>query len=77
MLRLSEAWQFFGDANGAATIEEMRARIVRYRAAALQPGEDPVIGCVFARDVMFFPIDPEPAPPSWSPNIVQGARFDT
>jgi HNH endonuclease len=42
-----------------------------------QPAEDPVIGCVFVRDVTFFPADPDPAPPGWSPNIVQGAGFDT
>ena len=25
-LRVSEAWEFFGDANGVASVEEMRAR---------------------------------------------------
>jgi putative restriction endonuclease len=28
-LRVSEAWEFFGDANGVASVEEMRARIRR------------------------------------------------
>lgn len=75
-LRLSEAWRFFGEANGARTPGEMRARVGRYRSQPLAPGEDPVIGCVFVRDVIFFGDYPEPAPPSWSPNIVQGAGFD-
>ena len=75
-LRLSEAWQFFGDANGAATALEMRRRIARYRATPLRPGEDPTIGCVFIRDVTFFGGETEPPPPGWAPNIVQGAAFD-
>jgi HNH endonuclease len=76
-LRLSEAWQFFGEANGAASVGEMRQRIGRYRRSPLEPGEDPVIGCVFVRDVVFFDPEPEPAPPGWAANIVQGAGFDT
>jgi putative restriction endonuclease len=75
-LRLSEAWQFFGEANGARTIDEMRTRVGRYRRALLLPGEDPVIGCVFVRDVAFFGDNSEPAPPTWSANIVQGAGYD-
>jgi putative restriction endonuclease len=76
-LRLSEGWKFFGDANGAATVAEMRNRIGRYRRTPLQPGEDPVIGCVFVRDVVFFGDEPAPPPPGWAANIVQGATFDT
>ena len=75
-LRLSEAWQFFGDANGAATAVDMRERVGRYRPVPLQPGEDPEIGCVFVRDVTFFGDKSEPAPPNWAPNIVQGSTFD-
>lgn len=75
-LRLSDAWQIFGEANGAASMGEMRQRISRYRKTALLPAEDPVIGCVFVRDVVFFGAASEPAPPAWAPNIVQGAGFD-
>ena len=75
-LRLSEAWQFYGQANGAVNIDEMRQRIGRYRRSPLRPRDDPVVGCVFIRDVVFFGQDPEPAPPGWAPNIVQGAGFD-
>jgi hypothetical protein len=46
---VSEAWEFFGEANGVASVAEMQARI--------GPGEDPVIGCLFVRDVRFFPAD--------------------
>ena len=30
-LRVSEAWEFFGEANGAASVTEVLARIRRYR----------------------------------------------
>ena len=46
-LRVSEAWEFFGEANGAASMEQMRARIGRYGRAPIDPGDDPVIGCLF------------------------------
>ncbi len=75
-LRLSEAWQFFGEANGAPTARNMRQRVGRYRATPLQPDEDPIIGCVFIRDVTFFADAAEAPPPGWAPNIVQGASFD-
>ena len=30
-------------------------RIAHYRREPIVPGEDPEIGCVFVRDVTFFP----------------------
>jgi putative restriction endonuclease len=76
-LRVSEAWEFFGQANGAASVEQMRARIGRYRRAPIGPGEDPLIGCLFVRDVRFFPEEAsvEP-PPRFAPSIVQGKSYD-
>jgi len=76
-LRVSEAWELFGEANGADSIEQMRARIGRYRRAPIGGGEDQVIGCLFVRDVRFFPPDAiaEP-PPRFAPNIVQGKSYD-
>lgn len=73
-LRVSEAWDIFGDANGAATLREMRERVGRYRR---QPGEDPVIGCVLLRDTCFFPPDADAGPPpAFAANIVQGKGYD-
>ena len=76
-LRMSEAWQMFGLANGVASLNEMRMRIARYRREPITPSEDPEIGCVFVRDVTFFPdgmaYDP---PPGFAPNIVQGKSYD-
>jgi putative restriction endonuclease len=76
-LPVSEAWEFFAEANGVASAEEMRARIGRYRRAPIGPGEDPVIGCLFVRDVRFFPADAiADPPPQFAPNIVQGKSYD-
>jgi len=76
-LRVSEAWELFGEANGVVSVEEMRARIGGYRRAPIRSGEDPVIGCLFVRDVCFFPADAiAEAPPLFARNIVQGKSYD-
>lgn len=76
-LRLSEAWDFFGEANGAASLDQMRARIAHYRRSPIGPAEDPEIGCVFVRDVRFFlPQETADPPPGFASNIVQGKRYD-
>jgi len=76
-LRVSEAWEFFGEANGVADVTEMRARIGRYRRTPIGAGEDPVIGCLFVRDVRFFPDDrTADPPPQFARNIVQGKSYD-
>jgi putative restriction endonuclease len=76
-LRVSEAWEFFGEANGMESVARMRERIGRYRSRPIGLGEDPVIGCVLIRDVRFFPEDaPADPPPAFAPNIVQGKGYD-
>ena len=76
-LKISEAWALFGEGNGVASLDEMRQSVGRYRRQPIAPGEDPVIGCVFVRDNIFFPddstVDP---PPGFAPNIVQGKTYD-
>jgi hypothetical protein len=70
-------WPLFGEGNGAASLEQMLARIGPYRRAPIAPGEDPVIGCVFIRDVCFLPPDEAaPPPPDFSADIVQGKSYD-
>ena len=76
-LTVSEAWEFFGEANGADSIEQMRARIGHYRHAPINTGEDPVIGCLFVRDVRFFSEDEAVVPPPrFARPIVQGKSYD-
>ncbi|MBG0816949.1 HNH endonuclease [Planomonospora sp. ID82291] len=76
-LRVSEAWEFFGEGNGAAGLAELRGRVGRYRSEPMGPGDDPVIGCVIVRDVCFFPGEVDAgAPPDFASNIVQGKGYD-
>jgi putative restriction endonuclease len=70
-LPCSLAWDAFGDANGADTFEEMRARIARYRHAAPRDRSDFVIGCrVLAPAFFFDESDWLEVPQSWARNIV-------
>lgn len=76
-LTVSEAWELFGEANGVASLEEMRARIDHYRRTPINTVEDPVVGCLFVRDVRFFPDDATVAPPpQFARNIVQGKGYN-
>lgn len=70
-LPCSFAWEAFGDANGANTLEEMRARIARYRR--VEPGDrsDFTIGCrVLAPAFFFHESDWLEIPQGWARNIV-------
>ncbi len=73
-LRVSDAWRFFGEGNGVASGEDLRSRITHYRRERLDAGEDPEIGCVLLRNVVWFTA-PVPAPPSFAPNVVQGKTY--
>jgi putative restriction endonuclease len=76
-LRVSEAWQFFGEANGVESLWQMRARIGHYRREPIAPGEDPKIGCIFVRNVTFFPKTATfVPPPGFATSIVQGKSYD-
>jgi putative restriction endonuclease len=73
----SITWEAFGKKNGAATLDEMRARIERYRRVGRLPNEDYTVGCVILEDPFFFEESEWiPAPPDWKPNIVQGRTYD-
>ncbi|NJP96644.1 HNH endonuclease [Nonomuraea sp. FMUSA5-5] len=74
-LPLSEAWETFGEANGADHQEQMRERISKYRQSPIAAGEDPIIGCVMLRDTRFFELPAGP-PPDFASNIVQGKGYD-
>lgn len=76
-LRISEAWELFGEANGVSSLDEMRRSVGRYRKQPIGLDEDPVIGCIFVRDTIFFPnestVDP---PPGFASNVVQGKTYE-
>ena len=76
-LPVSIAWDAFGEANGARSLVEMRARIERYRKAPARPQDDYTIGCILLEQPFFLPeTDWIPAPADWHPNIVQGKTYD-
>jgi len=76
-LRLSEAWDFFGEANGVPSLDAMRAVIGSYRRRALEPPEDPDIGCILLRDVFFVDdVDSASPPTDFAGNIVSGKSYD-
>lgn len=67
----SLAWESFGEANGARSAVEMRARISRYRRIGPNDRGDFTIGCRILTQPFFFDEqDWIPIPSSWSPNIV-------
>lgn len=76
-LPVSLAWEAFGEANGAVSLAEMRARIEQYRREPARPHEDYTIGCILLEQPFFLPQELwVPAPPDWHPNIVQGKGYD-
>lgn len=76
-LPVSDAWRIFGEANGVASLHEMRSRISQYRREPLGPVDDPEIGCVMLRDTTFLPeAESLPAPSDWSSNLVRGKSYD-
>jgi putative restriction endonuclease len=77
-LPCSLAWDAFGDANGANTLEEMRARIARYRHAAPGDRSDFIIGCrVLAPAFFFDESDWLEVPQSWARNIVSFKTYSS
>jgi len=77
LLPATLAWEAFGDKNGAATWDQMRNRIERYRKHKLAPHEDPRIGCIILVQPFFFDeIDWIPVPVDFKPQTQQGKRYD-
>jgi putative restriction endonuclease len=78
LLPATLAWEAFGDKNGAATWEEMRARIQKYRRRELEPREDPTIGCIVLTQPFFFDeIDWIQMPGDFQLSTVVGKGYDT
>ena len=76
----SLAWEAFGEKNGAATYEQMRQRIEKYRRRhghSVDAHEDYEIGCIVLVEPFFLPARAWVAPPAdWSKNIVTGRTED-
>jgi putative restriction endonuclease len=76
LLPTSIAWETFGEKNGAASIDEMRARIERYRRVP-PSGEEYEIGCIILEQPFFFEEhDWFPPPPDFASNTQVGKVYD-
>lgn len=70
-------WDAFGEENGAATFDEMVARIGKYRRTKIDVHADQV-GCLVLVEPFFLDESEWIAPPTdWAPNIVQGKGYDS
>ena len=74
-MRVSDAWRFFGEANGCATEAELPSRITAYRAGtAHHRTPTRVIGCAMVYDTFFVPGEAELAPPVGYPDSATRGR---
>lgn len=77
-LPCSLAWEAFGEANGAHSAGEMRARIAKYRRSDPNDRSDFPVGCRILTQPFFFDeANWIPVPTSWSPNIVSFKTYNT
>lgn len=77
-LPVSLAWDAFGEANGARTLDEVKTRIARYRKAPIGQFDNPTIGCILLAEPFFFAeSDWLEVPADFAKNIVQGKTYDT
>ena len=71
------AWDAFGEKNGAASFEEMRLRIEKYRRTSPHPHQDYTIGCIILQEPFFFDENSWiEVPKDFDKNIVQGKSYD-
>jgi putative restriction endonuclease len=76
-LPVSLAWEAFGEANGAQSLDEIRVRIGKYRAQPIGDTEDPVIGCILLEEPFFFQeSDWIPSPPDFKGPTQTGKSYD-
>lgn len=74
-LSIGEAWDFYGEGNGVASLADLIARIARFRVEATDA--DTTIGCVLLRNLFFMP--PEralPQPHDFAGNLTRARGYD-
>lgn len=78
ILPASFAWKTFGKKNGAATEEDMRTRIARYRRVA-NPGavDDYSVGCILLESPFFLDRADWVPLTDWQKPIVRGKSYDS
>jgi len=77
ILPSSLAWEAFGIANGAASLQELNNKIYKYKKSNRMEEPDPNIGCIILSMPFYFDEqDWIPVPCDWDRNIVQGKTYD-
>jgi putative restriction endonuclease len=77
LLLATVAWDVFREKNGAATFDEMRRRIERYRKVPPDARADYTIGCILLQEPFFFEQrDWIPAPADFPKHTQQGKSYD-
>lgn len=77
-LPCSLAWEAFGEANGAASLVQMRERVAKYRRADRGGRSDFTIGCRILTQPFCWPEERWiPVPADWSSNIVSFKGYST
>ena len=72
------AWSAFGIKNGTRNIDELNARILKYRSRNSITADNPQIGCIILTEPFFFEEeDWIPVPSDFNLNIVRGKTYDT
>lgn len=75
-LRLSEAWKFWGTANGADNFEEWLELMNKTAPTPLIPARDPEIGCIMLSDIFFLEEESQiPNDNLIAKQVVQGKGF--
>lgn len=77
VMPLASAWDFFGQGNGVASLEEFINRIGRLAGEPITDAATRPVSCILLRDAIFFePASSLPAPDGWSGEIMQGKTFE-
>ena len=77
VMPVSYAWEAYGEKNGAASLAELRARLVRLRHQAHIDRTDFDIGCILlARPFFLGSSEWIPQPETWAPNVVRGQYYE-
>ena len=77
VLPASFAWSAFGEKNGAASEQELRFRVEKYRRLSVAAAEDYLVGCILLQQPFFFDRADWIPVPSWAKNIVRGKGYGT
>jgi putative restriction endonuclease len=77
MLPASFAWSAFGEKNGAASEQELRSRVEKYRRVSAGIAEDYLICCILLQQPFFFDRADWIPVPSWARSIVRGKGYST